>query len=425
MFVEKAFVLILGKNEFSLRIFPLISFLISIPYFYFLSKKLLNNQMMALMATSIYSITLSLINYSSEVKQYSIDVLLTILIFYYCLTLQLDKNRSLVILSIIGSVAVWFSNTSIIILFIAGIYLIYSEGLQNRNFRIAFILVFWIISFFIYYFLFILDHPTKEIMIAYWRDEGGFLPLNILSKEFYNFLFEIPKSIYSYLLGYGPFWLIPFVISLTAIVILFKQRQFPLLYFCLAPIVVHVLLSALELYPFKDRLILYITPLIIIIFSIGLYSIFEFINRRIIKLSYLLLIIPVFSIFYPIYLKYPIKKEEIKLSLNYINHNINNMDIIYVHYGAFRAFKFYEDINFITLNNSIIYDNGDRKEDSKYDPKILNLNGKVWLIFTHPYRSEEEYILETLLNNGSEILEEKKYKGSSVYYIDTKNRRGQ
>jgi len=418
LFVEKVFVSVLGKNEFSLRIFSLISFLISIPYLYFLSNKLLRNQMMALMAASIYCITLSLINYSSEVKQYSIDVLLTILILYYCLTIQLNKNSSLVILSIIGSIAIWFSNTSIIILFVAGSYLIYFEGLQNKNFKIVSIFVFWLISFFIYYFLFIFDHPSKEVVVAYWRYENGFLPLNILSKEFCYFFFGIFNSIYSYLLGFGSFWFIPFIISVISVIALFKERQFTLIYFCLAPILVHVLLSGLELYPFKDRLILYVAPLTIIIFTFGLYSIFNFINDRIIHIPSFLLVVPICLMFYPIYLKFPIKKEEIKISLNYIKQNIKSMETIYVHYGAVRSFKFYEDIKFITFNNSIIYDKGHREGDSKYDATIMNLKGKVWFVFTHPYRDEKEHIVEDLLNTGAELIDKKEYKGSTIYYID-------
>ena len=61
-------------------------------------------------------------------------------------------------------------------------------------------------------------------------------------------------------------------------------------------------------------------------------------------------------------------------------------------------------------------------ENYKYDPELLNLKGKVWLLFSHvyPLRNEEKYMMELLLSKGSEVLDVKKYKGSSVYYVDTK-----
>ena len=52
LFVEKLSVLTFGKNEIALRLFPLISFLFTIPFFYLLSKKLTSNNIIALISTS-------------------------------------------------------------------------------------------------------------------------------------------------------------------------------------------------------------------------------------------------------------------------------------------------------------------------------------------------------------------------------------
>lgn len=421
LFIERISVLIFGKNELALRIFPLISFLTSIPFFYLFSNKLVKNNVIALISTSIFSITLPLLSYSSEVKQYSIDVLFVIIILYYSLTLQPNKNKSLFIYALIGSIAVWFSNVSIIILFVAGVYFLYFENYQNKNHKILFPFLFWATSFFIYYYLFIHNHPATECMRTYWKK--AFLPLNPFSKDFYSFLFWATKQIYG-LLGFGPFWFIPLLISLSAIGFILKYRNYTLLYFCLAPIIVHLLLSGLSLYPFSGRLILYLTPLIILIFSIGLYHLFEFTNKKILRLPYLLLILPVLIMFYPIHLNFPIKKEEIKNSLNYIEKNIKKDEAIYVYYGSYRAFDFYKETKIININNTIIVGKSHRNENYKYDHELLNLKGKVWLLFSHvyPFRNdnEENYMIELLLSKGSNLLDVKKYKGSSVYYVDTK-----
>lgn len=426
LFIEKLSVLIFGKNELALRVFPLISFLVSIPFFYLLSNKLVKNNVTALISTSIFSITLSLLRYSSEVKQYSIDVLFTIIILYYSLTLQLNKNKSLFIYAIIGSIAVWFSNVSIIILFVTGVYFLYFEGYKNKNYKILFTFLFWAISFFIYYYLFIHNHPHTEFQITYWKE--SFLPLNPFSNDFYKFLLRAINDIYGYLLGFGHFWFIPLLISSGVIGFILKHRNYTLLYFCLTPIMVHLLLSGLTLYPFSKRLILYITPLIILIYSFGLYHLFEFANKKILRLPNLFLILPVLIFFYPIYLKFPIKREEMKNSLNYIEKNIKKDETIYVYYSSCNAFDFYKETKIININknNTIIVGTPHRNEIHKYDYELLNLKGKVWLLFSHVYPfsgndNEEKYMLELLLSKGSELLDVKKYKGSNVYYVDTKN----
>ncbi len=424
LFIERISVLILGKNELALRIFPLISFLTAIPFFYFLSNKLVKNNVIALISTSIFSLTKSLLIYSSEVKQYSTDVLFAIIILYFSLTLQLNKNKSLFIYAIIGSISVWFSNVSIIILFVTGVYLLYFEGYQKKNYKILFLFLFWATSFFSYYHLFIHNHPLTEICKTYW--ESAFLPLNPFSKNFYSFLLRATKDIYAYLLGFGPFWFIPLIISLCAIGFMLKQRKYILLYFCLTPIMVHLLLSALTLYPFSGRFILYITPLIILIFSIGLYNLFEFTNKKILRLPYFLLILPVFIMCYPIYLHFPFQIEEVKSGLNYIEKNSKKDETIYIYYGSYSVFNFYKETKIININNEIIAGTSHRNENYKYDYELLDIEGKVWLLFSHVYPSindsdnEEKYMMDLLLRKGSELLDVKKYKGSSVYYVDTK-----
>ncbi|MBN2134504.1 MAG: glycosyltransferase family 39 protein, partial [Acidobacteria bacterium] len=340
LFIERISILMLGKNEFALRIFPLISFLVSIPLFYLLGGKLTGNKMVALLSTSIFSITLSLLRYSSEVKQYSSDVLFTLILLYCCLTLKLNTNRSLLIYAVIGGIAIWFSNIAVIILFVAGMYSLYYEFYKNKHFKIVVPLLFWAVSFFIYYIFFIHNHPHTEFMIDYWKE--AFLPLSPFSASFYLFLFRVAQDIYSYLLGFGFLWFMPFLISVSAAGFMLKRREYTVLYFFLAPIAVHLFLSGLMLYPFKGRFLLYSIPLIILIFSIGLYELFEFTNKRILKLPQFLLILPVLVMFYPIYTKFPIQIHEVKHSLNYMETNIKSDETIYVYCNSRPAFKFYK-----------------------------------------------------------------------------------
>ncbi|MBI9077228.1 MAG: glycosyltransferase family 39 protein [Desulfatibacillum sp.] len=373
LFVEKLLVMAFGENELALRLFPLVCFLASIPFFYLFSEKLVENHVIALMATAIFSIAWSILRYSSEVKQYSTDVLFAIVIVYYLLHLKVLNNRSLVIFAVFGGIALWFSNTAIIMLFISGVYLMYFELLRKKSFKILSILMLWAASFSIYYFFFIHNHPTRAFMATYWGN--SFLPLNPFATKFYIFLFSSTKDIYAYLLGFGPFWFIPATISLSAIGFLLYQKKYIVIYFCLAPMFITLFLSAFHLYPFSRRLLLFILPQIIIIYSIGLYNLFQLIKSKLPILPVVLLILPVIIMFYPLYLQFTRDFDEVKDSLEYMEKNIQKDESIYIYYGSNRAFEFYEKTGAVKILNPIVEGSCHRDENFKYDQELLNLKG--------------------------------------------------
>src|SRR4026209_1245829 len=86
MLVEKTFNLIFGRNEFSLRLFPLLIGLASLWMFYLLLKR------SALgtgfwVALTLFAFNPRLIYYSSEVKQYIVDVAVMIALLLCALPL--------------------------------------------------------------------------------------------------------------------------------------------------------------------------------------------------------------------------------------------------------------------------------------------------------------------------------------------------
>ncbi|HKY55202.1 MAG TPA: glycosyltransferase family 39 protein, partial [Anaerolineales bacterium] len=78
MLIEKTFSLILGRNEFSLRLFPFLVGLISLWLFYLLLKHFTHGTGLWV-GLALFAFNPRLIYYSSEVKQYIVDVTITIL----------------------------------------------------------------------------------------------------------------------------------------------------------------------------------------------------------------------------------------------------------------------------------------------------------------------------------------------------------
>src|SRR5215208_1601520 len=117
LLVEKLFNVVLGKHELALRLFPLLVGLISLWLFYLLLKRVTNGVGL-LIALALFAFNPRLIYYSSEVKQYIVDVAVTIallLIAAPVFSASLRK-KDYVWLMLAGIVALWFSHPALFVL---------------------------------------------------------------------------------------------------------------------------------------------------------------------------------------------------------------------------------------------------------------------------------------------------------------------
>ena len=79
--VERLAIRTLGNNEYALRLFPLLSGILSRFLFHKIARQLLKRRA-ALIALALLAILEPLIYYASEVKQYSTDVAVTLLVYF-------------------------------------------------------------------------------------------------------------------------------------------------------------------------------------------------------------------------------------------------------------------------------------------------------------------------------------------------------
>lgn len=421
LITEKIIVLALGPNEFALRLFPMICFLLSIAILYHGVKNLTGNTVFALMTTAAFSITFSLISYASEVKQYSVDVLCAAL-FLWMATYQ-GKNLTIrfIVLSVIGGAMIWFSNIAVILLFTLGLFFIWNHILRKQQYGFIIPLFSWAVAFGIYYVFFIHGHPSKEGMQNYWSQD--FMPLEFSARSI-AFIKRGAGNLFGYLLGTGPFWRIASLIFLIGVFFTAIKKQYKLVYLCMVPLVVHLLLSGFHYYPFRGRLILYLVPFAIVFMLSAVYHGFHLFKHFIPRLPDILLVIPVIVGIYPLTIKMPVEREEIKKSLDVLNAHAQPNEQVYVYRAAQPAFEFYQKTGYYTLNNPMVYGNYNRDDYSMNKRDLQQLTGHVWLLFAHAYNdeksgNEEHYIINYLKNNGTQILGEWQFTGSSTYYIQT------
>src|SRR5690606_8442193 len=91
LFIQKFFVLVFGNQEYVLRLFPLISGIVSTYLIYRIASEYFGK--FGIFATFLFAISEWMIYYSSELKQYSSDVMIALLLIYSSLAYLKKKEK--------------------------------------------------------------------------------------------------------------------------------------------------------------------------------------------------------------------------------------------------------------------------------------------------------------------------------------------
>ncbi|OUS02035.1 hypothetical protein A9Q86_05130 [Flavobacteriales bacterium 33_180_T64] len=426
LFIENFFATLFGNTDWSLRIFPFLSFLCSIGLIYKLNKLLFKTSIIALISAALFCLNTFILYYSIEVKQYMSDTFICLLVLVSALSYFNTKTRvSLIIYTCISFLSVWFSNIAVIMLFAVGLVGVYDIIIKEKLKSLSGLLpiISGLCSFLLYYSLFIYKHPARDAMTVYWIDNVGFLYQDVFSWEFRYFLRTRIQSILYVLLEVGNYWI--FTLFFLCIGFISNLRHKKALVLLIAPMCIHLGLSYFKLYPFDRRLILYLIPLLVTLVAVGIYKTYQFINEKGVKLPVYVLLIPLIINLVAVIKLVPIEKEEIKKSMSYINSNLESDDEIYVYRVSKVSFNFYkEDYNKIAHHKAIFYSEVDRENWSNHDIDLENLKPNVWLVFSHTRTidkdsfTEKDYILNTLKTKGYIIVDNQEFEGTSVYKVE-------
>lgn len=155
LLITKIITMIFGCSEYSLRAFSLICGIVSLLLFYKTAKDLLNAGP-RLIALFLFTTSQQLIYYSSEAKQYSLDVLIALILInlsYNAIKSNYDFKRTSY-LSIAGFIAAWSSHSTILIF--SGLYFgLLIDLILNKRFRhtkqLLIIGFLWGIGIFLYF----------------------------------------------------------------------------------------------------------------------------------------------------------------------------------------------------------------------------------------------------------------------------------
>ncbi|MDR0349578.1 MAG: hypothetical protein LBH90_08840 [Tannerella sp.] len=440
---EKLFSTLWPNTEYGLRLFPLLCFWASIFLFHRIVRKLVSDLYAKIVAISFFALGYVFIYYSNEVKQYMADVFVLLSMFSTVLHTYKSEVKKYCILAVTGAIAVFLSNVAPIILFTCGVYLFYNEFFVTKRKRIIPLLtvaVTWLGAFLFYYCFFIYGHPSENAMVDYWSGKWGFLPSNPFTVDFYKFLAVLSARLSAplFFADYENRWMSGFAVCsmmflfITGIVKLIGNKQIKTVIFTCTPLLLHVFLSAFQLYPCGGRLILYTIPGIITVCVSGFGYILNRISLRLRMKQFktVATAIVVSAVCLSLFSQFPQKRIEMKECIKYMQQNIGKSGNVYGFFSVLFVFQYYQEIGLVDNSVNWINDRKTKLTDDEHpilSPEDfidlyvvrdteMRFHHKVWLLMNR--YDQEEYILGQIDSLGYKRMDELKSKNASVYLYD-------
>ncbi|MBN1450927.1 MAG: hypothetical protein JW963_07930 [Anaerolineales bacterium] len=422
--VEKLFNVMFGDHEFVLRFFPFIAGITALGLFYLLLRHTTSGiglwTGLALFATGS-----ELIYYSSEMKQYSIDVAVATALLLLAMPLfgGWTERKNYIYLGLAGALTLWFSHPALFVLAGIGIGLFIQALKQRDRYQMNSVLllgVTWLANLGLLYLVSLRGLSQNTFLLEYWQE--NFVPAPLWSD--WGWLALVFSGLIRNQIGiFAPAW---FVLVLAILGFIFLFRKNTTYASVLLMIFVFVLIaSGLWLYPLGGRLSLFLAPLVIILISQAIDAM-----KNSCRLPYKLNL--VFAVLVGGYLLYspaveslynfinPKYFEHIRPSMATLSENWKEGDALFVSNGAAPAFRFYAgryglgDVRYQTSEAS------DYMKPENIVRRLQTLDGasRVWVLITHVYETrdynEKDFLLSALDAMGK-LKREFRSPGTSVY----------
>ena len=295
-------------RDLILRFVPYLSGMLSLPLFYYLCKLIFNdNKIKILTAFGFISLAKLPIIYSAQYKQYSTEMLISVLLLIVFYKL-LIKNSLKIYYYIIIAIAPWFSFSSLFIITSGYIALFIKDKKQFFKGLIVPLLSMGILYLISLRFVFA---STYNDMTNFWQNCYAFFSFNHPLRPFFRFgdLYASDKYM-TLVLG--------FIIIYAWVRYCFCKKDLFLRILMILPFILLIIASFLHKYPASCRLLLFIMPISAIVIS-ELSTKFD----KILKIIFIILFI-ISCPFYNIHCKeinYSYARDIIPVLLNKINSN--------------------------------------------------------------------------------------------------------
>ncbi len=431
LLLQKFMTQLLGNTEYSLRLLPFLAGIMALFLMYYVGKIYIGLPGM-LFALGFFAVSSRPIYYASEVKQYSIDAFVSLLLLFVahkCLEPD-SKIKHFSLLCITGVLALCISHPSLFVItaisLVLGIALLLKRDKTKMLWLVGVWLV-WSISFSLLYFFFLRRLSAHSGLINYWQDT--FMPM----PPWLNLAWFIDA--FSRMLGDFGFVniLIGGIFFVLGCLSLF-YRRWQLALFLILPFLITLVSSGFEKYPFRGRLLLFLAPFIFMLVAEGV----ERLRLILVKVNpwlafgvwFILVTFFIYKSFYTSVENFytPPLREHSRPVMAHLSQNKQDTDTIYIYHAAMPILRYYGPQYSLS---EVEYFEGIRShlEPEKYLEQLntLNFDGRVWFLFSHVCRNkelclvdEEAYFIEYLDKKGTQLY---KFQSSetSLYLYNLSN----
>ena len=430
LMVERLAVSLAGRSEYGLRALPLVAGLLSLPLLWVLARRLVGKNA-ALLALALFAVSYEPVRFSREVKQYSVDLAVTLLL-YVGLAPVLGRPLRwyhVALLGAVGVIAVFASHPAMFVL--AGLALVYGlEAGRRREGRqllaVGAVAAVWLAGVGVFYFLLGRQLHGSGRLADYWG--AAFLPLLPHSVSDLHWYLD---TFFGFLSNPGGFQYeaiaaLPFFAGCVSL----GQRDRHACWLLLTPLLLTLLASAARVYPFSDRLILFLLPALLIFIGEGAASFARHFGPRSAVTVFLVALLLA-----PVYLRVPgmITEPEMvrdaRPLLQYYAEHRRPGDVLYVYRYAWAATTFYAPrFGLDPQGKDIVWG-----AESSYTDEFARVQelrkiagrGRVWLLFSDEVPgwqgiTDEKY-LTRYLDTRAPRLDQQRRENAGLYLYDVTN----
>lgn len=425
LLVQRFMILLFGNTEIAMRLFPLVAGILVLVLFYYVARRILTPTARTI-GLIIFIVGDHLIYFASEVKQYSTDVFWTLCIILLVLWLIKHKTALLpvILYSLVGALSLWFSHPALFIVSACSLVIIIAL-IKERSWsvlsRFLIIMIVPIASFILNYQLILDAGARNQQLIDFWQSAFmPFPPSRFKDLAWYPYVFlrtfKFPIGLSVYTLGLA-------VLSFISGFFLMLRTKKKLLAILILPVFLTLVASAVHRYPFEGRLILFLTPMFVIIIAEGL----DFLRKGIARYHFpSSILVVVFFLAYPIGLAcyrlvIPRAPEELRPVLRYVAECKRPTDSIYLYYASVHAYRYYATR--FGFDPDIQPGIEARNDWTRYYYDIERYigNDRVWFLFSHvasTYGVDEEQLFVSYLNRIGKQLDYFPAPGAAAYLYD-------
>ena len=405
LWIERFCMQVLGDSEYSLRLYPLLAGIGALLLFYRLAVLMLPG-LTATLAIWLFATLKYTVSFSNELKPYSVDLFVSLLLFSLLWGSRQQSFGRLrtVLLSVLGAVGIWTSYPAVFTLVAAESTVLFANPVTSyrRLFQSRLpVYGVWIASFLGLFWVSVASALENADLVNSWSSR---YPSSIVDVVW--LLDALGRFFYRPLGFEGIAEVLAIVAFLVGGAVLWRTHR-PTLLALLSPAIVTLAAAYLHQYPFRERLILFLVPYMVLILSSGMaWTLDVQLRPRYCQvlgwgLALMLLVPPTAQTVSLIFRPNRDIGDRLRPLIEHIDENFRPQDTIYVFSAADTAFNYYTSNRPHLRQNWLVSTillpekptHTDRRQQLLTDLERLRGNDRVWLLGSDFDRDKGELAL--------------------------------